>query len=182
MQVQDLTGIGRLGGQDSKGYFHLLVKPEFKAKLSSGLEVYLIFNSDRVFYVTICDIRESDNKIWVKFSEDGVAEERPLHKEAVVAIYNDDADEESPELDYLIGASVIFEGLSIGSLESYFHNGAQYVLEVQTILDSELLIPYVDYYVEATIATPPTILLQNATALLEAEGLKVEAGSLQRFL
>ena len=181
MQTQDLIGIGRLGGQDTHGYFHLMVKAGFRAQLSPGVEVYLIFNSDRVFYVTICDIRESDKKLWVKFAEDGIAEERPLHKEAIVAIYDEQTDEDSSELDVLIGCSVIFEGVSIGSLETYFHNGAQYVLEVKTTLNSELLIPYVDYYVEGTIATPPTILLQNAYALLEAEGLKLEAGGLQRF-
>ena len=77
---------------------------------------------------------------------------------------------------------MIFEGVALGSLETYFHNGAQYVLEVQTTLDSELLIPYVDFYIEATISTPPSILLQNAAELLEAEGLKVEAGILSRIL
>ena len=85
MNVSDLIGIGRLGGQDADGFFQVLIKARYREIFSATNDVYLIFNSDRVFFVTICERNVSDRKVRVRFVEDGIAEERN-HREVIIAI------------------------------------------------------------------------------------------------
>lgn len=167
MHEKDLTVIGRLGGLDSEGYFHLMIKPEYRDLPDELDEVYLIFNSDRVFYVSISDTKLTDKKQWIRFKEDGVIEERRLHKEALVAIDPEILDNQAEELDIYLEAPVIYQGKPIGSLRSFFYNGAQYVLEIEMEDGRELLVPLVDYYLVSLCQEPPQIELQNLQSLLD---------------
>ncbi len=167
MDSSDLIGIGRLGGLDDEGFFQFLLKAQYRDEFERAEEVYLIFNSDRVFFVTISERDTSDRKIRVKFAEDGIAEERKLHREAIIAIEGESGEEDSPAA--LIGYTVMFDGRAIGKICDYFHNNAQYVLAVETPEGREILIPWVDHFVSGIIPDPGVVLLQNAASLL-AEG------------
>lgn len=164
MNVSDLIGIGRLGGLDAKGFYQVLVKPGFREVFAETDDIYLIFNSDRVFFVTISERDFSDRKLRLKFAEDGIAEERKLHREVLLAIPSVPEPEEEP--DTLIGFTVVFQDREVGKVADYFHNNAQYVLVVASSDGTEHLIPLVDYYVSEVIPDPGVIVLANAESLL----------------
>ncbi|HAN41242.1 MAG TPA: hypothetical protein DCQ12_04945 [Candidatus Cloacimonas sp.] len=166
MESSDLIGIGRLGGSDPDGFHRVLVKPRFRAFFEDVTSVFLIFNSHRVFYVTICERKVKDQKILVRFAEDGIEAERRLHKETIVAIDPVDM-EEDETLDYLLGYKVIFAEQDLGEVRNYFHNNAQYVLEIEMPDGSELLVPFVDHYVQAVLEDPGVIALENVQDLID---------------
>ena len=166
MESSDLIGIGRLGGSDPDGFHRVLVKPRFRAFFEDVTNVFLIFNSDRVFYVTICERKVEDQKVLVRFAEDGVEAERRLHKETIVAIDPVDLAEDDG-LDYLLGYKVIFAEQDLGEVRDYFHNNAQYVLEIELPDGSELLVPFVERYVHAVLDDPKVIVLENVQDLID---------------
>lgn len=174
MNSQDLICIGRLGGLDTEGFFHLMIKPDYREMLPELREVFLIFSSHRVFYVNVSSIKEADKKLWIKFKEDGIKEERNKHKEAHVALAPDDLEDEDSELDAYLGYTVYYQGKLLGTLSSYFHNNAQYVLEILTPSSAELLVPYVDHYLAELLPETGQIVLQNLDPLLEDAGLTLE--------
>ncbi|MBP7205694.1 MAG: hypothetical protein KBA54_04170 [Candidatus Cloacimonetes bacterium] len=167
MKVSDLTGIGRLGGIDADGFYHVMVKPRFRRLLAETDEIYLIFNSDRVFFVTICDRDISDRKLRLKFAEEGIDEERKLHREVILALQT--GEDETDEPDELLGFTVVFANREVGKVKDYFHNNAQYVLVVSGSDGVEFLIPFVDYYIGEVIPDPGVIVLINAESLLEVD-------------
>jgi len=164
MKFSDLTGIGRLGGPDGEGFYQVLVKPRYRSVFAAAKDVFLIFNSDRVFYVTISERDISDRKIRVRFAEDGIAEERKKHREVIVAIEAPYEGDEDPEP--VIGYTVVFQNSEVGKVTDYFHNNAQYVLVVQGPDGEEILIPWVDYYVADIVRDPGVVILINAASLL----------------
>jgi len=167
MNYPGLIGIGRLGGRDAEGFHHVMIKPDYRSVFSGLEEVYLIFNSDRVFYVTISERKVSDKKIMVRFAEDGIEEERRQHRETLIALEPQELDEDE-DLDKLLGYEVLADGKRLGEIKDYFHNNAQYVLVISTVDGRELLVPYVDYYVQALIPDPGVLMLVNAEPLVAA--------------
>ncbi len=167
MKVSDLTGIGRLGGIDADGFYHVMVKPRFRPLLAETDEIFLIFNSDRVFFVTICDRDISDRKLRLKFAEEGIEEERKLHREVILALQT--GEDETDEPDELLDFTVVFGNREIGKVTDYFHNNAQYVLVVSGSDGVEFLIPMVDYYIGEVIPDPGVIVLINAESLLTVD-------------
>jgi len=71
-------------------------------------------------------------------------------------------------LDKLLGYEVLADGKRLGEIKDYFHNNAQYVLVISTVDGRELLVPYVDYYVQALIPDPGVLMLVNAEPLVAA--------------
>ena len=166
MKVSDLTGIGRLGGIDAQGFYQVMVKPRYRRALAETNEIFLIFNSDRVFFVTISDRDISDRKLRLKFAEEGIEEERALHREVIIAL--PPGEDEAGGPDDLIGYTVVYQGREVGKVTDYFHNNAQYVLVVTGPDDAEHLIPMVDYFIGEIIPDPSVIVLVNADSLLAA--------------
>jgi ribosomal 30S subunit maturation factor RimM len=173
-----LIGIGRLGGQDSEGWHHVMIRPEYKAGFAHMMELYLIFEENRVFYVTISDRKQSDKKTWLRFAEDGIAEERKLHREAILAI-SEEPEEEDDDVS-LPGMDVVYQGVLLGCVVDVFFNGAQDVLVIATALDVELMVPYVAHYINEAAAGDGVIHLKNLDDLLQAADLALIDGSLCR--
>lgn len=175
MTAPHLIGIGRLGGNDSEGWHHVMIKPEYKAGFAHMVNLYLIFAEDRVFYVTISDRKQCEKKTWVRFAEDGIAEERKLHREVLLAI-----EDEEPEADEdeLIGRDVVYQGSLLGCVVDTFFNGAQDVLVISTALDTELMVPVVEHYLPELPEAQAVIFLNNIEDLLLANGLRYENGEL----
>ena len=178
MEVSDLIGIGRLGGMDAQGFFQVLIKPRYRPVFEDAKCVFLIFKSDRVFYVTISDRKERDKKTWVKFAEDGIAAERKLHREVIIAI--DESSEEDEEEESLLGRDVVYDGLLLGCVVDVFYNGAQDVLVIATDLEEDLLVPRVDYFLLPQSRDSDVINLQNMDELLLAAGMRISGGALIR--
>lgn len=167
MNKPNLVSIGKLGGRDTNGFHHVMIKPDYRSVFSGLEELYLIFNSDRVFYVTISERKQSDKKLWVKFCEDGIAEEQPKHKDVILAIAEEAAETEVSGLDAYIGYQVIASDECLGAVENYFFNGAQHVLQIVDKDGCELLIPFVDHYIEAVMDKLKRIILCNAEGLID---------------
>lgn len=168
MQVSDLIGIGRLGGADAQGFFQALIKPRYRCVFEDIHNVFLLFTSDRVFYVTISERKVSENRIMVRFAEDGVDLERRLHREVIIAIEPEILSEESGDLDHLLGYEVLSDSQRLGIVEDYFYNGAQYVIAVRLEDGRELLVPWVDYYVQDALADPGVVILDHVQPLIDA--------------
>ncbi len=166
MNYPGLVSIGRLGGKDSLGFHHVMIKPEYRSVFSGLDEIYLIFNSDRVFYVTICERKLSDRKTWIKLREDGIEAERKRHREAIIAISSSGVEDEDDELDGILGFQVLFGERILGVVEDYFYNGAQQVLSVTGETRVEYLIPWVDYYIATVNTELRRVTLQNAEELI----------------
>jgi len=164
MKVSDLTAVGRLGGMDADGFFQVMVKPHYRKILTETEEIFLIFNSDRVFFVTISDRDISDRKLRLRFTEDGIDRERKLHREVILALPPEE--EESDEPDELLGYTMVFQDREVGKVTDYFHNNAQYVLVVTAPDGTEILIPQVDHFVGEVIPDPGVVVLINAESLL----------------
>jgi ribosomal 30S subunit maturation factor RimM len=164
MDLSDLIGIGKLGGPDEAGFYQVLVKPRFRELLARTDDVFLIFDSDRVFYVTISERDFSDRKLRVRFAEEGIAEERKRHREAIIAVAPGPESPEEPE--NLLGYTVVFQGREVGKVSDFFHNNAQFVLAVETPDGREILVPMVDYYISSVLREPGVIELTNAESLI----------------
>jgi ribosomal 30S subunit maturation factor RimM len=181
MNISDLVGIGRLGSCDARGFYRVLIKPEYMTDFMQTDDVYLIFNSDRVFYVTISERELSDRKIWIRFAEDGIDTERSLHKEVILAIEDTDAEADDVQIDELIGYDVIFSGITIGRVEDYFHNNAQYVLEIGTEPGIRILLPYVEYFVEKKDEEHRQLIVQNVESILDSNDLMLSSSGLRKI-
>ncbi len=166
MRLPGLTGIGKLGGRDADGFHHVMIKPGYRSVFSDLEEVYLIFNSDRVFYVTISERKQSGKKTWVKFLEDGVSEEQPKHKDVVIAIVEVEEDAAASDAATLAGFKVMHNNELLGEVEVVFHNGAQDVLQIVDSSGIEILIPLVDHYVQSVQADSQSVILHNAEELI----------------
>ncbi|MCB5296255.1 MAG: hypothetical protein PHQ41_08990 [Candidatus Cloacimonetes bacterium] len=175
MTAPHLIGIGRLGGQDSDGWHHVMIRPEYKEGFAHMSELYLIFEENRVFYVTISDRKVSDKKTWVRFAEDGIAEERKLHRETILAIADDALEEDDEEL---LGQDVVYQDHLLGCVVDVFFNGAQDVLVISTALDTELMVPCVEHYLAKPAADGDVIFLQNMDDLLATAGYAFQDGVL----
>lgn len=167
MSHPHLIGIGKLGRHNADGFYPVMVKPDYRDLFAKLADLYLIFNSDRVFYVTISERMRKDNRTWIKLKEDGIAEEELLHKNIVIAIDDTETDAEETSLNYLLGYQVIFAGEEIGIVEDYIFNGAQDVLQISAASGNEYLIPFVEYYIDTIIDNPGCIILRNAKDLID---------------
>lgn len=176
MATPHLIGIGRLGGVNSDGWHHVMIKPEYKDGFDHRSDLYLIFEENRVFYVTISDRKQSEKKTWVRFAEDGIAEERKLHREVYLAIEDEEIQEDE---ETLIGLDVAYQGSLLGCVVDTFFNGAQDVLVIATEWDIEILVPLVDHYMPVPPAeTQGVVFLENMEDLLLASGFRLQMGQL----
>lgn len=178
MTAPHLIGIGRLGGQDSEDWHHVMIRPEYNEVFRHLVDLYLIFEENRVFYVTISDRKLSEKKTWVKFAEDGIAEERKLHREVFLAIEDAEIQDDDEEYE-LIGLDVVYQGSLLGCVVDLFYNGAQDVLVIATDLDTEILVPLVEHYLPVPPAdSQGVIFLENMEDLLLASGHTLRQGQL----
>jgi len=167
MRLPGLTGIGKLGGRDADGFHHVMIKPGYRSVLAELSEVYLIFNSDRVFYVTISERKQSGKKTWLRFLEDGVSEEQPKHKDVVLAIAEEAEDAVASDAFSLAGYKVMIGNELLGEVVGVFYNGAQDVLQITDTAGIEVLIPMVDHYIESVQSDNRCIILHNAEGLID---------------
>lgn len=175
MAAPELIRIARVGGAEEDGWYRVLVKAGYAPLLHRISDVYLIFEENRVFYVTISDRKEEGKKTWLRFAEDGIDTERRLHKEVSLAI-DSDLDDSSDD-DELSGRDVVYKDSLLGIVVDSYFNGAQDVLIIATDGELEIMIPYVEHYIQSD-SYPDAIILRNVDELLAHHGLYWEAGVL----
>jgi len=155
----------------------VMVKPSFRDAFDLTDDLFLIFNSDRVFYVTISDRKTSDKKSWVKFREDGIAQERKKHKEVILA--HEDSEPEADASPDLLGRDAVYKGVLLGNVVDIFFNGAQDVLVIATPFDEDFMIPVVEHYLPEYGEELDALEFQNLDELLAVSGFYLKAGALE---
>ena len=69
----------------------------------------------------------------------------------------------------MIGFTAFFEGRNLGKITGFFHNNAQYVLEIRDTRDEEILIPWVDHYIGKIDSDKEALTLLNMDELLDIQ-------------
>lgn len=169
MNISDLVGIGRLGRLEPDGFYHVQFNKPYKSIINRLQDCFLVFSSHRVFYVTVVEKKTTGNRTYLKFREDGIAEECIKHPKVLLAMDPDDLTEfdEDTEISYLYGYAVHFMDEHIGTVADALINPMQAVLIIDLNDGRELLVPSVPQYICAVDRQSGIIYMQNLEELLE---------------
>jgi ribosomal 30S subunit maturation factor RimM len=169
MEISDLVGIGRLGRLEPDGFYHVQFSQPYKSILTRLQECFLIFSSNRVFYVTVVESKTVGQRTYLRFKEDGIAEEVKRHANVIVALPEDELAEEDGDEDLtsLYGYDIRYRDEVIGSLAYALLNPMQAVLVINLSDGRELLVPNVPKFVSQVDQGAKSIVLQNIEELLE---------------
>lgn len=172
MEIQDLISVGRLGTViDGEDYVSFRKNDLFQpAIFHEHPDVFLIFDKDIVFYVTIDHIREEGKKIFLHFAEDGVIDALKNAGTTEVAYPRDDLKRINASEDDLydpIEMKAVFEGQIIGVVEDTLENPGQRVLIILTETGKEIMVPEVDAFIERIDEAEKTIYFHDIRELME---------------
>ncbi len=153
MEIQDLVSVGRLGTViDKEDFVSFRKNDHFQpAFFHENPDVFLIFDKDIVFYVTIDRIREAGKKSFLHFAEDGVIEairnagktEVAYPEDEYRKMYVSEENQYDPR-----DMKAVFNEEVIGTIEDYLENPGQRVLIIISEDGKEILVPEVEAYVE----------------------------------
>ncbi|HNW99830.1 MAG TPA: hypothetical protein PLE74_03555 [Candidatus Cloacimonadota bacterium] len=172
MDIQDLISVGRLGTViDGEDFVSFRKNDHFQpAFFHEYPSVFLIFDKDIVFYVTIDRLREEGKKIFLHFVEDGVIDALKNAGITELAYPRDDLrrtgaleEDESDPTDM----KAMFEGQMIGMIEDYFDNPGQRVLILTLNDGKEIMIPEVDAFIERIDEKERIIYFKDIRELME---------------
>ncbi|MBN2829397.1 MAG: hypothetical protein JXR56_03635 [Candidatus Cloacimonetes bacterium] len=168
MQQSDLIPIGRLGTvYKNTGYISFKPLKSFRPALFSKKNFYLIFNSDRVFYVTLDKIKQYQGKLYLKFIEDGIVEELEIVQKALVLIEKEQYQEIEGQSISLIDYTVIFREQEIGTVQEIMEDSFQDRIIVELFDGKEVIIPDVEHFISKKDAEKKLLYTQNIEELLE---------------
>lgn len=169
MEISDLVVIGRLGRLEPDGFFSIQFSQSHQSVLSALKECYLIFTSNRVFFVTVKETKTVGSRSFICFQEDGVSEEAIKHPNAEAALPNRDLDEviSSEDTDSVMGYIAVFGNEEIGEIDGVMLNSMQSVLIISLTQGGELLVPNVENFVREINIKNQTVVFQNIEGLLE---------------
>ena len=169
MDISDLTGIGRLGSRQTDGFYQLTLSSAYLTAFQQIEECFLIFSSDRVFFVTIEAKKSFGKKSYVRFREDGIDEEYTHSAKVTIALAPEDleacqTEEDSPPP---AGFTALFLGKELGIVTDLRQSPLQATLIISLAEGSEVMIPFVDAYVAGVDNELRTVELINISELLE---------------
>jgi ribosomal 30S subunit maturation factor RimM len=169
MEVSDLVAIGKLGRLEPDGFYCVQFSQPYKSILNQLQECFLIFNSHRVFFVTVVETKTSGSRMYLRFLEDGIAEECKKTAQVIVALAPEDVTEQEneDEATSLVGFSVRYNDEEIGTISDAMLNPMQSVFVIALNDRSELLVPNVNQYVQAIDRKKKIVICQNLELLLE---------------
>ncbi len=169
MEISDLIGIGRLGKQEPDGFYHVQFSQSYKTILNQLQTCFLIFSSHRVFYVTVVETKTFGQRSYLRFKEDGIAEECKKHAKVIIALAEEDLPDlkEGNEVLSLIDFKVQYLDTVIGEIMDVMLNSMQAVFIITLNDGRELLVPNVEQYVYLTDKQNGIVFMQNLDALLE---------------
>jgi ribosomal 30S subunit maturation factor RimM len=169
MEISDLVGIGRLGRLEPDGFYHVQFSQPYKNFIDQLQECFLIFSSHRVFYVTVIETKTVSKRDYLRFKEEGIAEECKKTSKVIVALAEEDLEicEDDDEVKSLIEFKVHYLDAMIGEVADAMINPMQSVLIIALDDDRELLVPNVEHYVYTIDRQNRIIFMQNLELLLE---------------
>jgi ribosomal 30S subunit maturation factor RimM len=169
MEISDLVVIGRLGRLEPDGFFSIQLSQSHQSVLAAIKDCYLIFTSNRVFFVTVEETKTVGRRNFIRFKEDGVGEEADKHPNAEIALPSQDLAEVNvtDDTNSLDGYKAIFGSEIIGEIDGLMLNSMQSVLIISLIQGGELLVPNVDNFVQVINSKNQSVILQNIEGLLD---------------
>jgi ribosomal 30S subunit maturation factor RimM len=169
MKISDLVAIGRLGRQEPDGFHSVQFSQSYSNLFDQLSECFLIFNSHRVFFVTVADRKTTGKRLYYSFLEDGIAEECAKSSKILVALAPEDVAEQEKDdpVKGLFGYKVLYKNIEIGSVSDAMVNPMQSVLVIELNDGRELLVPNVETYVRSIDKKNRIIQMLNLDELLE---------------
>lgn len=168
MEISDLVRIGRLGRLEPDGFYHVQFSQPYKSILNQLQECFLIFSSHRVFFVTVVETKTVNKRDYLRFKEDGIAEECMTTAKVIVALAEEDLPElEEDEVKSLFGFKVQYESALIGEVADAMINPMQSVLIIALDDGRELLVPNVEHYVDMIDRQNRIVFMHNLELLLD---------------
>jgi len=168
MEISDLVAIGKLGRLEPDGFHCVQFSPSYKSVFNQLKECFLIFNSHRVYFVTVVEKKAVKNRMYFRFLEDGVAEECSVSKNVTVALMlNEISDSESDSIDRILGYKVVYELKEIGVITDAMIMPMQSLFIIKMNDNRKLMVPYVEYYVKDIDDTNMIVRMQNLEQLIE---------------
>lgn len=170
MEVSDLAVIGRLGRREPDGFYHIQYNPSFRSIHGKYQECFLIFSSDRVFFVTVDGYKSLGRREYLHFKEDGIDTETTKHLNVRVAMVEEDLnglEEEKDDIESIYGFNAWFAGERIGTVSYAMINPMQSILVIELANGKELLVPHVEYFIQDIDINNDIVILQNIEGLLD---------------
>lgn len=167
MQIEDLKEIGRLGNrQDENGFVRIRKNDNFQPDFLLIKDIFLVFQDNRVRYVTVEETTKKGQKDYIKILEREVIEEAVKLNNVKICLppeyFEDDDDLDFNPLSF----TVDFNGTKYGQIKDYFLTPA-YLVFVIDFEGKEIMIPDVDKYVKEYDLDEEIIYFQNIRELAE---------------
>jgi 16S rRNA processing protein RimM len=169
MQLTDLVAIGTLGKAPEKdGSIFFQENEAFIPAFLSVSHMFLVFKNHSVRYMTVTGIRQGSGT-YITFAESDDLQDALAHGPVSVMLTQEDViriQEEEGIVDFT-GMTVVFDDAEIGSVEDIMETRAHDILEVITSEEKEILIPVVEYYIQAIDVENRVIYVQHIEGLME---------------
>ncbi len=169
MQLSDLVAIGTLGKTLNRdGSVAFRGNASFISAFLTVPKVFLVFKSHNVRYMTITGIR-NDAGYAITFAEKNDVLEAIEQGPAEVMLAREDFErvQKAEGLFDFVGMQVSYRNAIIGIVDDVMETKAHDILVVCRDDDTEVLIPVVEYYLEAIDPDQMIIYAVNLEGLLE---------------
>lgn len=153
-----------------KGEVKIINSSDFVEERYKKNNELMVVNEDKRInkILTISSYREKDKFIYVKFKEINSIEEAELLKESYIYIDGDSLKKINNDTFYyyeLLNMEVYYNNKNIGIISEISDNGAQDLLRVKGS-NVNILVPFVDDFIEKIDQENKTIYLKNLEGLL----------------
>lgn len=169
MQLTDLVAIGTLGkAPELDGSIFFRENDSFIPAFLTVSHLFLVFKNHSVRYMTVTGIRQGSGT-YITFAESDDLQEALEQGPVSVMLPREDVtriQEEEGIVDF-IGMTVVYRDAEIGSVEDIMETKAHDILEVITPEEKEILIPVVEYYLEAIDVENMVVYVQHIEGLMD---------------
>lgn len=153
-----------------KGEVKVINSSDFISERYKKNNVLMVVNEEKGVNkeVTVASFRENDKFIYLKFKEVNSIEEAELLKECFLMVNGDELKKINEDTFYyyeLLNMEVYYNGNKIGIISEVNDNGAQDLIRIkgETV---NVLVPFVDEFIESVDSANKKICLRNLEGLL----------------
>ena len=153
-----------------KGEVKVINSSDFISERYKKNNVLMVVNEEKGVNkeVTVSSFRENDKFIYLKFKEVSSIEEAELLKECFLMINGDELKKINEDTFYyyeLLNMEVYYGGNKIGIISEVNDNGAQDLIRIKGE-NVNVLVPFVDEFIESIDSANKKICLRNLEGLL----------------
>ena len=153
-----------------KGEVKVINSSDFISERYKKNNVLMVVNEEKGVNkeVTVASFRENDKFIYLKFKEVNSIEEAELLKECFLMVNGDELKKINEDTFYyyeLLNMEVYYNGDKIGIISEVNDNGAQDLIRIKGE-NVNVLVPFVDEFIESVDSANKKICLRNLEGLL----------------